>query len=257
MADVGVGGNPQHFESRWVEIVAVSFAMVFLVAYAVPILRPDSSERVMDVCRVVVWVTWALLAIEVGLRLWFARSKTEFLKSHWLDVLAVALPVLRPLRLLRLVVVLSALQRFIGHSLRGRIAIYAAGSIELTSLVGALAVLDAERASGDANIANFGDAYWWVMTTLSTVGYGDHYPVTTTGRCVAIALMVVGVALLGVVTATLASWLIEQVREIEAESEAVQRRDILALRQELRDMRSELGGNPPATLAEPPTTTED
>ena len=251
MVDVGADSKPQHIESRWVEILAVTFAMVFLVAYAVPILRPDSSDRVMDVCRVVVWVTWALLAIEVGLRLWFAKSKAAFFKSHWLDVLAVALPVLRPLRLLRLVVVLSALQRFIGHSLRGRIAIYAAGSIALTAFVGALAGLDAERTSDDANITNFGDAYWWVMTTLSTVGYGDHYPVTTTGRCVAVALMVVGVALLGVVTATLASWLIEQVREIEAESEAVQRRDILALRQELREMRSELGGSPTPTLTGP------
>lgn len=246
MTGVGVGSEQQDTESRWVETLAVTFAMVFLVAYAVPILRPDSSERVMDVCRVVVWVTWALLAIEVGLRLWRAPSKVTFFRGHWLDVLAVALPVLRPLRLLRLLVVLSALQRFIGHSLRGRIAIYAGGSIALTAFVGALAVLDAERTSDDANITNFGDAFWWVMTTLSTVGYGDHYPVTTTGRCVAVALMVVGIALLGVVTATLASWLIEQVREIEAESEAAQRRDILALRQELREMRSELGGNPPS-----------
>ena len=84
--------------------------------------------------------------------------------------------------------------------------------------VASLAVLEVERESADGNIRTYGDAIWWVMTTLSTVGYGDHYPVTTTGRCIAVALMVVGVALLGVVTASLATWLIEQVREIEEES---------------------------------------
>ena len=131
-----------------------------------------------------------------------AKSKLEFFKSRWLDVLAVALPVLRPLRLLRLVVVLSALQRFVGHSLRGRIAIYVdridRAHVVRRRLGGPRRGAQERR---DANITNFGDAIWWVMTTLSTVGYGDHYPVTTTGRCVAVALMVVGVALLGVVTA--------------------------------------------------------
>ncbi|MDR7085442.1 voltage-gated potassium channel [Aeromicrobium panaciterrae] len=241
MADLGVVRDDEKSPiSDRLELLAVGLALAFLVAYALPILRPDSSSEVIDLCRVIVWATWALLAIEVGIRLWHADSKTEFFKSRWLDVLAVALPVLRPLRLLRLLVVLSALQRFVGHSLRGRIAIYVGGSLALTSFVGALAVLDAERKSPDANILNFGDAIWWVATTLSTVGYGDHYPVTNVGRGVAVALMIVGVAFLGVVTASLAAWLIEQVREIEAESDAIQRRDILAVHEEVRELRAQL-----------------
>lgn len=222
------------------ELLAIGLALAFLVAYAIPILAPDSSASVKSICHVAVWVTWSLLAFEVGIRFWRSEIKGEFFKSHWLDVLAVALPILRPLRLLRLLVLLSALQRFVGKSLRGRVAIYVGGSIVLTSFVAALAVLDAERKSSHANIQTFGDALWWVMTTLSTVGYGDHYPVTTEGRLVAVALMVVGVALLGVVTASVATWLIQQVREIEHESDAIQRHDILALRNEVRQLRAEI-----------------
>lgn len=252
MAELGVvrDDEAETTSDRW-ELAAVGLAVAFLAAYALPILRPDSSKEIIDICRAVVWVTWALLAVEVGLRLWHADSKTEFFKARWLDVLAVALPVLRPLRLLRLLVVLSALQRFVGHSLRGRIAIYVGGSLALTSFVGAVAVLDAERESPDANILNFGDAIWWVATTLSTVGYGDHYPVTTVGRCVAVALMIVGVAFLGVVTASLAAWLIEQVREIEAESDAIQRRDILAVHQEVRELRAQLAAQDHSRDASP------
>lgn len=219
------------------EALAMVLALVFLAAYAIPILKPDASEALRAACRTTVWVTWALLAVEVVVRFILAGSKRTFFRHHWLDVAAVVLPVLRPLRLLRLVLLVSFLQRHVGHSLIGRVGVYVGGAISLTSFVASLAVLEAERASAEGNIRTYGDSIWWVMTTLSTVGYGDHYPVTTEGRCIAVALMIVGVALLGVVTASLATWLIEQVREIEEESDALQRQDILALREEVSRLR--------------------
>jgi voltage-gated potassium channel len=236
-----VGGR-RGFEvdAIWVkrlDLLAMLFALVFLVAYAFPILRPDAPESLRAACRTTVWATWALLAVEVSLRFFYADNRRRFFRNHWLDVAAVALPVLRPLRLLRLVLLVSVLQRHVGRSLIGRVGVYVGGAITLTSFVASLAVLEVERESPDGNIRTYGDSIWWVMTTLSTVGYGDHYPVTTTGRCIAVALMVVGVALLGVVTASLATWLIEQVREIEEESEALQRQDILALREEVSRLR--------------------
>jgi hypothetical protein len=81
-----------------------------------------------------------------------------------------------------------------------------------------------------------------------TVGYGDEYPVTTTGRLVAGGLMVAGIALLGVVTASLASWLVERVSEVEEESEAATRRDIAALQAELTALRRELAAGRPVGL---------
>ena len=232
-------GRPQG-DATWVrriDVLAMLLALNFLVAYAVPILQPDAPTAVRNACRTTVWVTWALLAVEVAFRFFYADSKRSFVRSQWLDIAAVALPVLRPLRLLRLVLLVSFLQRHVGRSLIGRVGVYVGGAIVLTSFVASLAVLEAERESPDGNIRTYGDSIWWVTTTLSTVGYGDHYPVTTEGRMIAVALMVVGVALLGVVTASLATWLIEQVREIEEESDALQRQDILALREEVARLR--------------------
>lgn len=78
------------------------------------------------------------------------------------------------------------------------------------------------------------------MVTVSTVGYGDRYPVTGQGRLIGVGLMLAGVALLGVVTAAIASWLIERVRDVEQDAQAVTRHDVAELRAELRALRLEL-----------------
>ncbi len=122
----------------------------------------------------------------------------------------IALPLLRPLRLLRLVAVIGVLNRRAGSSLRGRVVVYVVGATTLLTAVAALAMLDAERNAPGANITTVGDALWWGATTITTVGYGDRYPTTAEGRVVAFGLMLAGIALLGVVTATLASWIIDE-----------------------------------------------
>ena len=82
-----------------------------------------------------------------------------------------------------------------------------------------------ERDHQGTNIRNYGDALWWAMETITTVGYGDHHPTTVGGRWVASVLMIVGVALVGVITATVVTWffseldVLREVREIEAEEE--------------------------------------
>jgi voltage-gated potassium channel len=114
--------------------------------------------------------------------------------------------------------------------------VYVAGGAALLAYCGALAVLDAERANPEANITSFGDAIWWAITTMTTVGYGDRYPATGVGRLAAVALMVGGIAVLGVVTATVASWLIEQVKVAEQE----QTDELQASIQELRDRVDDL-----------------
>lgn len=76
-------------------------------------------------------------------------------------------------------------------------------------VIGAAAtVLDAERNVPDSNIATFPDALWWAVTTVTTVGYGDRFPVTGEGRLVGVVLMVVGIAVFGSITAALAGRLI-------------------------------------------------
>jgi voltage-gated potassium channel len=102
-----------------------------------------------------------------------------------------------------------------------------------------VAVLDAERSEPSASIKNFGDAVWWAVTTITTVGYGDRYPVTGTGRVAGVGLMLGGIALLGVVTAALASWFVEHVTRQERE-EADLRAQVALLVEEVRALRGEL-----------------
>ncbi len=71
----------------------------------------------------------------------------------------------------------------------------------------------------DASITGLGEAPWWAVTTRTTVGYGDLYPVTPLGRMVAASLMVVGISLVGLVTATVANWFLAQGQRPEAATE--------------------------------------
>lgn len=67
----------------------------------------------------------------------------------------------------------------------------------------------AEQGSGGP-ITTFADAVWWALTTITTVGYGDTYPVTALGRGVAVFLMIAGIALFGLLTANVAAFFVEE-----------------------------------------------
>ena len=188
----------------------------------------------------VTWAAWALFVVDYVARLALSRDRLVFVRGNLFDLAVVVLPLLRPLRLLRLVTLLSVLNRNVGGSLRGRVAVYVAGATSLILLIGSLAVLDAERGAKGATITTFGDAAWWAFTTVTTVGYGDLYPVTGQGRFIAGGLMLAGIALLGIVTASLASWLIDKVREVEEHAQAATRADMVALTAEVRALRAEL-----------------
>jgi voltage-gated potassium channel len=96
-------------------------------------------------------------------------------------------------------------------------------------LLGGSALWMIEREEPGRTVDSWGDAVWWAVTTLTTVGYGDHIPVTTAGRLIAVALMAVGVAVLGGVAAVVALVVAQAVaaaeqRALEAETEAVEHR---------------------------------
>jgi voltage-gated potassium channel len=219
-------------------------AVVFLIGYALPILRPDLGDPIPMLCRVVTWAAWAVFVVDYVVRLVLSLDRVAFVRGNLLDLAVVVLPMLRPLRLLRLVALLSILNRATGGSMRGRVAVYVAGATSLVLFVASLAVLEAERGAQDASITTFGDALWWAMTTVTTVGYGDRFPVTDQGRYIAGGLMLAGIALLGIVTASLASWLIERVQEVEEESQAATRADVAALTAEVRALRAEIAREP-------------
>ncbi|WP_232524801.1 potassium channel family protein [Nocardioides mangrovicus] len=216
-------------------------AVAFLVAYAWPILEPSIQHQpVGDVCSAVAATAWVGFAVDYVVRLVLSRDKAAFMRQNLVDLLIVVVPILRPLRLLRLITVLKVLNRRAELRLSNRVAVYALGASTLLVFVAALAVLDAERKSHSANITSFGDALWWALATVSTTGYGDRYPVTETGRLIAAGLMVSGIALVAVVTASFANWLLSHLSSIERAEQMETRRDLERVLAELQQVRQRL-----------------
>lgn len=225
---------------RHTEWPLAALAAAFLLGYALPILRPHLGHAARVACNAIDLCVWVVFIADYVIRLVIARHRARYWLHHLPDFAMVVLPALRPLRLLRLLMLLRVLNRRAASSLHGRVGVYVSASGLILLFCASLAVLDAERGHHGATITSFGNAVWWSFTTVSTVGYGDEVPVTVGGRLVGIGLMIGGVALLGVVTATFASWLVDRVREISEAEQAVTKADMAQLHAEIRQLRMAL-----------------
>ncbi|MEU9029257.1 potassium channel family protein [Streptomyces sp. NPDC048383] len=214
-------------------------AVAFAVAYAVPIVAPDADAGVQRWCAVTEWVVWAAFAADYLVRLGLSPARKAFVRTHWLDLAAVLLPLIQPLRLLRLVSTLMLVGRRARMAPQVQLTTYVAGAVVGLLMFGSLAVLSVERDAPEGNIKNLGDAVWWSFTTMTTVGYGDHSPTTGLGRVLAVGLMLSGIALLGVVTANIAAWFIARF-ERDDQVERLQLAAVRELRDEVRALRAEV-----------------
>jgi voltage-gated potassium channel len=205
-------------------------AGLFLTAYSWDVLDDNLGSPWRETCLAVDYSIWAIFAIDLVCRIALAEDHFRYWYRHLLDLIVIALPVLRPVRLL---LPLRMLSRRATTALRGRLAAYVIITAVLLVYTASLAILDAERHHPDTNINSFGDAIWWSSTTVTTVGYGDRFPVTTEGRFVAVGLMVGGIALIGVVTASFATWLLTRVQQVEEGAETATRRDLRAVHTQL------------------------
>jgi voltage-gated potassium channel len=167
-------------------------------------------------------------------QLTLAEDRWRWFVRHLLDLAVIAMPFLRSLRL---VVLVGALQKAVGDAIRGRVVTYTVVGALLLVWVASLAVLDAERAPG-SDIQTIGQALWWSVATITTVGYGDLTPVTATGRIVAVLLMIGGIRLVGFITATIASWIVQRVAEEDTKAATVAH--VEALRAEVHALRDEI-----------------
>jgi voltage-gated potassium channel len=148
---------------------------------------------------------WALFAVDLVVKVAIAPGRLGYLKKHWLEVLVVAVPFLRPLRLLRIFIFGS--RAWVGVRRLVHIDFLLVYGIGL--VIVAATIMFSVETSADASIRSFADALWWAMVTITTVGYGDMVPVTAAGRAVATVLMLGGIAFFSGVTANLASFMVK------------------------------------------------
>ena len=165
------------------------------------------------------YTVWALFALEYIIKLSLAPERGHFVRTHLLDLLIVAVPFFRPLRMGRLIRLLrlSRIAVVVGEALRRGKAIFTHNGFHFVVLAAATIVFAcaglgtiAERSAKGSNIHNFGQGLWWAIETVTTVGYGDRYPISAFCQGVAVFLMLVGIGLIGALTATIASYFVQE-----------------------------------------------
>lgn len=217
-----------------------ALAVLFLAVYATEVLAVGAGHALHLTLRIADYAIWAVFVLEFFIRVNLTDRRGRYVLRHLPDLAMLALPFLRSLRVLRLIPLLRALNRWVADSLRGRVVVYGGTSAVLLVFTGALAVLDVERHQPGAPITSFGTALWWTCETVTTVGYGDYRPVTAAGRLVAVGIMVGGVMLVGAVTASFATWLIDRLRVEEEVEQAATQADLRAVHAQLQSVQAEL-----------------
>lgn len=219
----------------------------------------DLSPAVETTFYAIDWLIWIAFVLEYGIRLYLAPNKRRFVSHNVIDLLFVLIPFLRPLRILR-----SARGLALLRATRGMVVLLRAVDavqdvlkrhklgytllIAIVVVVGSgLLVATIEEASPDRNINSIPDGLWWAVTTITTVGYGDRFPVTPIGRAIGAGVMILGIGLFGLLAASLASLLIEKDLEREVDpqmSEITERLERIERLLETRQRNHEGSGDP-------------
>ncbi|MET0864045.1 MAG: potassium channel family protein, partial [Nakamurella sp.] len=184
-------------------------AWVFLVDFVAGRLIPGGPSWFHPALDFVSFAIWLAFAIDYVVRLVLSSHRWIFISTHKLDLVMVALPMLR---ILRVVLLLRKSFRSISTE---RIASSLISIVIGIVLVGGLLEWLIERHAPGANITTLGTGLWWSIVTTTTVGYGDTYPVTTAGRLVGSVVMVVGIGLIGTVSATVAAWFVSHKQRLQ------------------------------------------
>jgi voltage-gated potassium channel len=232
------------------QILLLGLSLYVLVALFIEkifVLPPDIVQ-IFDVADTVIC---AFFLADFFIRFYRAESKWMFMRWGWVDLIssiptfdwlrwgrlvrvARVLRVLRGLRSIRIIFQLLFAKR--AHGAFATVLFVCAVLVP----VAAVAILHVETAP-ESNIKDATDAVWWATATITTVGYGDKFPVTAEGRAIAAALMVVGIGAFGSFTALAATWLSGGHEESNAQHHELLN-EIRALREEVAAMRSSAKG---------------
>jgi voltage-gated potassium channel len=204
----------ERFE-RHTELPMLFLALLIIPLLVIPLVL-DLDPGVRTAAITADWMIWSIFAVELAVKVYLAADRRRFLRRRWHEVAFVALPFLRPLRatralrVARSVVAVRRATRDISRVGRRRSIRYPVFIALFACLVIAAATTLAERNAEGATIRALGDGIWWAATTVTTVGYGTHTPVTPMGRGLAFALMLVGIGAFGVVSASVAAFFINE-----------------------------------------------
>jgi voltage-gated potassium channel len=199
------------WEQRTSSTLAV-LGLLFLVAYSLWVLVPQPADWLIIAIAIAVVVTWFVFAVDMIARIALTDRgrRLRFLVTHPLDVLALFMPLFRALRVAGLLKHIPMLAGRSGAAVRGSVIAHALVYATVYIYVIALAMLQAERSAPESTITTFGDALWWSLVTITTVGYGDTYPVTGVGRFLAVLLMGGGIVIIGTASAIVVSYITER-----------------------------------------------
>jgi voltage-gated potassium channel len=229
----GIEAYHRYVQFSHLPMTALAFLMIPVLL--IPLIRPLHGS-VAASFDAVDYVIWALFAVDYGVRFGLAPDRLRFARTHVFDLAVVVLPFLRPLRALRALRGLGGLRALrllqasrlaaflgtgFGHArsiIRRRGLHYVAGLVIAIMFVAAGLEVAFEAHARGSTIHSYGGALWWAVVTVTSVGYGDQYPVTVAGRAVAVVLMITGIALFGVVAASIASYFVEQDQDRRVEA---------------------------------------
>ena len=209
----------------YLELLVLVLSLYSLGALSTELLLPLSAETRVLLSRVDDFVC-AIFVLDFAVHLALAPSKRIFWRMGWIDLLSSIPQIgwLRWGRIFRVFRILRTLRSFTAvyehlSAQRARGTFVMVGLMSLIAVLFAtIAVFEVEHGKAGANIQSAGDALWWAFATITTIGYGDHYPVTVAGRIVAVVLVIFGLSFFGTFTAYVASFFLEKT-QLKEESE--------------------------------------
>ena len=223
--------------------------MLVAALLVIPVIAIEQSEAGgpwKTLAAVANWSIWIAFAIELVVMLAVVPDRWTWVRSHPLEVVVVlltppffpsSLQAVRALRLLRLVRLLRV-ARFARRAFSLEGVRYAGILALLTAVAGGYLYSAAEKGQDPA--PSVWDGTWWALTTMTTVGYGDQYPLTTLGRIYALALMLVGIGFVAILTGAIAErFLSTQIEDVVEASEGLEEADATVI-DELREIRTRL-----------------
>ena len=209
-------------------------SVLYLLAFAAPIMSTRIQEPYDAYLNIIQMILWGLFAADYCIRLYLAPRRLYFITHNLMNLAIVLLPAWRIVSFLSMIYMTANRQ----YKRLSELAVKLFGYTAIFIIMFALSIYSVESSEPGAMIRDLPTAYWWMFTTLTTVGYGDVYPVTGIGRVIAVIVMLYGGGLVAVATGALASWIIEKFGGREEQEYPATKADVDDLRQEISELRA-------------------